>query len=141
MSNFLAIATVTATMQTLLQAAIGVDVAGATATTVRPDGSDNGLPPRGLNIYLYQVTPNGAWRNSDLPHTFQRWATGAATPASRSTCTICSPFTAQRTRWNHSVFWAVPAHTPRPAAVNSGADPGHTASRCQQRPEPLPARL
>ena len=67
MSNFLAIATVTATMQTLLQAAIGVDVAGATATTVRPDGSDNGLPPRGLNIYLYQVTPNGAWRNSDLP--------------------------------------------------------------------------
>lgn len=67
MSNFLAIATVTATLQSVLQAAVGEDVAGASATTVRPDGSDNGLPPRGVNIYLYQVTPNVAWRNSDLP--------------------------------------------------------------------------
>lgn len=67
MSNFLAIATVTATLQTVLQGAVGADVAGATVTTVRPDGSDNGLPPRGVNIYLYQVTPNSAWRNADLP--------------------------------------------------------------------------
>ncbi|MEZ4734078.1 MAG: DUF4255 domain-containing protein [Caldilineaceae bacterium] len=67
MSNFLAIATVTATLQTVLQGAVGADVAGATVTTVRPDGSDNGLPPRGMNIYLYQVTPNSAWRNADLP--------------------------------------------------------------------------
>lgn len=67
MSNFLAIATVTATLQAVLQGAIGADVAGATVTTVRPDGSDNGLPPRGVNIYLYQVTPNSAWRNADLP--------------------------------------------------------------------------
>jgi len=66
MSNFLAIATVTAALQTMLQAAVGDDVPGATATTVRPDGSDNGLPDPGVNIYLYQVTPNTAWRNADL---------------------------------------------------------------------------
>ncbi len=66
MSNFLAIATVTAALQTMLQAAVGDDVPGATVTTVRPDGSDNGLPAPGVNIYLYQVTPNTAWRNADL---------------------------------------------------------------------------
>lgn len=67
MSNFLAIATVTATLQTLLQAAVSEDVSGATVTVVRPDGSNNGLPNPGANIYLYQVTPNAAWRNEDLP--------------------------------------------------------------------------
>jgi hypothetical protein len=67
MSNYLAIATVTATLQVMLQAAVDKDVAGATATIVRPDGSDNGLPKLGVNIYLYQVSPNAAWRNADLP--------------------------------------------------------------------------
>jgi hypothetical protein len=67
LSNFLAIATVTAALQSLLQGAVGADVPGATATIVRPDGSDNGLPGAGVNIYLYQVTPNSAWRNADLP--------------------------------------------------------------------------
>ncbi len=66
MSNFLAIATVTASLQSLLQDALNVDVPGATVTVVRPDGSDNGLPGVGVNIYLYQVTPNNAWRNTDL---------------------------------------------------------------------------
>ena len=37
MSNFLAIATVTATLSRLLQAAVGADVPGATVTTIRPD--------------------------------------------------------------------------------------------------------
>lgn len=68
MSNFLAIATVTAALQRLLQSALIADVAGADVTTVRPDGTgDNTLPDPGINIYLYQVTPNGAWRNADLP--------------------------------------------------------------------------
>ncbi len=66
MSNFLAIATVTASLQSLLQDALNQDVPGATVTVVRPDGSDNGLPSTGANIYLYQVTPNNAWRNTDL---------------------------------------------------------------------------
>jgi hypothetical protein len=66
MSNYLAIATVTATLQRMLQAAIQVDVAGSRVTTVRPDASGNGLPDIGVNICLYQVNPNPAWRNADL---------------------------------------------------------------------------
>ncbi|MBX3010856.1 MAG: DUF4255 domain-containing protein [Caldilineaceae bacterium] len=67
MSNFLAIAAVTATLQAVLQGTVGTDVPGATVTTVRPDSNSSGLPPRGVNLYLYQVTPNSAWRNADLP--------------------------------------------------------------------------
>ncbi len=66
MSNYLAIATVTATLQRLLQATVQVDVPGARVTTVRPDASGSGTPEVGVNIYLYQVTPNPAWRNADL---------------------------------------------------------------------------
>ena len=67
MSNFLAIATVTATLSTTLQSAVGIDVPGATVTTHRPENATNGIPVTGLNIYLYQVTPNAAYRNADLP--------------------------------------------------------------------------
>lgn len=67
MSNFLAIATVTATLSRVLSAAVGSDVPGAAITTLRPDDSTNGAPDTGVNIYLYQVTPNAAWRNADLP--------------------------------------------------------------------------
>jgi hypothetical protein len=67
MSNFLALATVTASLQRLLQAAVQEDVDGASVTTVRPDGSSEGLPEVGANLYLYQVTPNASWRNHDLP--------------------------------------------------------------------------
>ena len=57
MSNFLAIATVTATLSQVLQVAVGVDVPGAAMTTVRPDSTGSGLPTTGVNLYLYQVTP------------------------------------------------------------------------------------
>ena len=68
MSNFLAIATVTATLSQLIQAAIAADVPGATVSTIRPDGNGgNNIPDIGVNLYLYQVTPNVAWRNADLP--------------------------------------------------------------------------
>jgi Pvc16 N-terminal domain len=67
MSNFLAIATVTATFSQLLQSAAGVDVPGATVTTLRPDGVGSGTPAPKLNLYLYQVTPNAAFRNVDTP--------------------------------------------------------------------------
>jgi len=66
MSNYLAIATVTATLQRILQAAVQLDVPGARVTTVRPDASGSGTPEVGVNIYLYQATPNPAWRNYDL---------------------------------------------------------------------------
>ena len=68
MSNFRAIATVTATLQQILQAAIQADVTGATVTTVRP-GDDNSanLPHTGLNLFLYQIGQNPYRINDDLP--------------------------------------------------------------------------
>lgn len=65
MSNFLAIATATATLKRMLQNTIAVP--GATVTTDRPGSPQNGTPGPGINLYLYQVTPNAAWRNVDLP--------------------------------------------------------------------------
>jgi hypothetical protein len=66
MSNFLAIATVTATLRQMLLPVIEKDVPGAnTVTTQRPDAPATTDPH--VNIYLYQVTPNAAWRNEDLP--------------------------------------------------------------------------
>ncbi len=67
MSNYLAVATVTATLQRTLAATLPGDVTAATATAVRPTEKGDGLPSAGVNVYLYQVTPNTAWRNSDLP--------------------------------------------------------------------------
>src|SRR5712692_6554015 len=68
MSNFLAIATVTGTLRVLLRVPARKDVNGADVITVRPDNAvkEAGADPR-VNIYLYQVTPNAAWRNADLP--------------------------------------------------------------------------
>jgi hypothetical protein len=67
MSNYLAVATVTATLQRELQSAVGIDVPGAIATTVRPDASGHGVPDVGVNIFLYEIAPNAAVRNRDLP--------------------------------------------------------------------------
>lgn len=66
MSNYLAIATVTATLQRILQTAIQQDIAGARVTTVKPDATGSGTPEVGVNIYMYQASPNPAWRNADL---------------------------------------------------------------------------
>lgn len=66
MSNYLAIATVTGALQQLLQPPVKAAVSGANVGFSRPDGSTgNGSPT--VNVYLYQVTPNAAYRNSDLP--------------------------------------------------------------------------
>jgi hypothetical protein len=66
-SNHLAIATVTATLAQFLQSVVQQDVSGLTVTTTRPDGANAPVPGTRVNIYLYQVTPNAAWRNADLP--------------------------------------------------------------------------
>ncbi|MGF1499443.1 MAG: DUF4255 domain-containing protein [Elainellaceae cyanobacterium] len=66
MSNHLAIATVTAALQKILQEGIGRDVPGAQVTTVRPDATSSNLSGASVNIYMYQATPNPAWRNADL---------------------------------------------------------------------------
>lgn len=67
MSNALAIATVTETLvQVLGNSLSGSGVNGATVTKTRPDDASN-LPASGVNVFLYQVSPNPAWRNADLP--------------------------------------------------------------------------
>ncbi|HEB77906.1 MAG TPA: DUF4255 domain-containing protein [Methylothermaceae bacterium] len=67
MSNYLAIATVTAALRNLLQSAVQAELPGAGVTTLRPDKSGEEEANPTLNLYLYQVTPNSAWRNEDLP--------------------------------------------------------------------------
>ncbi|CAN92248.1 hypothetical protein sce2089 [Sorangium cellulosum So ce56] len=74
MSNSLAIATVTATLQRLVSAALDVaadslKVSPGTlsVSTVRPTVGTAGLTKKGVNIYLFQVTPNPSARNDDLP--------------------------------------------------------------------------
>jgi hypothetical protein len=67
MSNFLAIATVTATLQRILQLAVEQDVAGATVVTTRPSATIGATPQHSVSLFLYQVNPNPAWRNVDLP--------------------------------------------------------------------------
>lgn len=74
MSNTHAIAAVTSTLRFVLQQAIDGEpdpVAGRKVTTLRPSqvaalGADD-TPARGLNVFLYQVTPNQAWNLTDLP--------------------------------------------------------------------------
>ncbi len=58
MSNYLAIATVTATMQRILQAAISNDFTSANVTTLAPNNLVKSETQKGANIYLYQVVFN-----------------------------------------------------------------------------------
>ena len=67
MSNFLAVATVTAALRRQLQSTVGADVPGAEVRAGRPEGLTGGTPPTRVTIYLYQVASNGAFRNADLP--------------------------------------------------------------------------
>ncbi|MEO1350620.1 MAG: DUF4255 domain-containing protein [Cyanobacteria bacterium J06635_15] len=65
MSNHLAIATVTATLQRLLQVAVQQDVEGARVTTLMPNQIGEGSPETGVNLYLYHVNHNPALQNND----------------------------------------------------------------------------
>jgi hypothetical protein len=57
-SNYLAIATVTATLQRILQSSVQADVDGVRVTTVQPGQIGKGTPETGLNLFLYQVSRN-----------------------------------------------------------------------------------
>jgi hypothetical protein len=67
MSNHLAIATVTAALRQVINDAVTPIVSGAHVTHVRPGGEPELTPKTGVNVFLYGVTPNPAWRNNDLP--------------------------------------------------------------------------
>lgn len=66
MSNHLAIATVTAVLNKLLQEGISQDVPGAQITTQRPDAPGGNVSGARINAFLYHATPNTAWRNADI---------------------------------------------------------------------------
>ncbi|MFF5004166.1 DUF4255 domain-containing protein [Streptomyces phaeochromogenes] len=69
MSNALAVAAVTSTLTHVLDEALAAQdsggVPGVHTTTLRPDMPTN--TARGVNVFLYQVTPNAAWLSDDLP--------------------------------------------------------------------------
>jgi hypothetical protein len=63
-SNPLAIAAATATLQSLL-----ANVAGIATVTVKPlDIARKGLSGEQVNLFLYQTAINGTWRNQPMPH-------------------------------------------------------------------------
>lgn len=64
MSNYLAVATVTKALAQILDTAVKSAVNSAGAVTQRPDP---GTKTACVDLFLYQVTPNAALRNSDLP--------------------------------------------------------------------------
>ncbi|MEM8612441.1 MAG: DUF4255 domain-containing protein [Cyanobacteria bacterium P01_H01_bin.105] len=66
MSNHLAIATVTAVLNKLLQEGISQDVPGAQITTQRPDAPGGNISGARINVFLYHAMPNTAWRNADI---------------------------------------------------------------------------
>jgi Pvc16 N-terminal domain len=64
-ANHLAIATITATLQRMLQESVQMDVEGARVTTIRPSDIGNGTPETGVNLFMYQVVSNPALNNID----------------------------------------------------------------------------
>ena len=69
MSDFLAVAVVSAALRRLVMGAVQADVPGAQVTTLRPaePGITSGIPDVGVNLYLYETAPVAALRNSALP--------------------------------------------------------------------------
>jgi hypothetical protein len=69
MSNYLAVATVTAAIAQILLNAFHTTrpaISGATVTTGKPESVKANPSFVGANLYLYQISPNIAYRNSDL---------------------------------------------------------------------------
>jgi len=66
MSNYLAIATVTEVLRQNLERACRRHLAGMRVLAERPD-RPAGDQQAAIHLYLYRVTPNAAWRNTDLP--------------------------------------------------------------------------
>jgi hypothetical protein len=68
MSNALAIAAVTATMEAILGVGVHADsdLADTALTALPPDKARGALTTNQLNLFLYQVLPNATWRNMDL---------------------------------------------------------------------------
>ena len=70
MSNSLAIAAVTATLQSILFQTLTAepDLADTVVTILPPDKARGALNSNQLNLFLYQILPNAAWRNWNIPN-------------------------------------------------------------------------
>jgi hypothetical protein len=72
MSNHLAIATVVEALRALVEDGAKDALTGAEAKILRPPANLSGGQPPGMptlfaGVFLYQVTPNGTWRNAETP--------------------------------------------------------------------------
>lgn len=67
MSNSLAIATVTAALEALIRQSVQQAVGGAEVVIGRPQNAPPANAQRWVHLYLYQLMPNPALRNADLP--------------------------------------------------------------------------
>jgi hypothetical protein len=73
MSNALAIAGTTLTLQSILQKEIlsdpnDTDLNDTTVTILPPDKARGNSTANQLNLFLYQILPNAAWRNMNIPN-------------------------------------------------------------------------
>ena len=81
MSNPLAIAATTITLQAILQSAIvsdpaDTDLTDTTVTILPPDKARGNGNANQLNLFLYQIVPNAAWRNMNIPSQVATGETG-----------------------------------------------------------------
>jgi hypothetical protein len=78
MSNALAIAAVTATLQSILGHGVHADgdLADTALTSLPLDRARNSITSNQLNLFLYQVLPNAAWRNMTVPRQVKPGETG-----------------------------------------------------------------
>lgn len=68
MSNYLALAVVTATLRDILQDAALAAVPGADVVLKRPENvNTDGQDKAAINLFLYQSSPDPTWSNIDLP--------------------------------------------------------------------------
>lgn len=66
MSNFLAIAAVTATLRNFLDA-VQTDFPGTVVTTEPPNTARSNNAINQLNLFLYHLIPDSALRNQSMP--------------------------------------------------------------------------
>jgi len=78
MSNANAIAAVTATLQAILGTEISTDpdLNDTTVTALPLDKARGTITTNQLNLFLYQILPNAAWRNMDMPRSVKPGETG-----------------------------------------------------------------
>jgi hypothetical protein len=78
MSNPLAIAAVTATLEAILGNGVTADsdLNDTTLTALPPDKARGAITTNQLNLFLYQILPDAAWRNMNVPQLLKAGETG-----------------------------------------------------------------